>query len=61
MTYKLKPHQHAGALRAYADGHKLEFRVRPGAINYGSITEWHPCEMPEFHPNFEYRVRRPKK
>lgn len=53
-----KEHEHAQAIRAYAAGEKLEFRPKKTATSYGSTNEWHPCENPEFHPNFEYRVRR---
>lgn len=51
-------HKHAEAIRAYADGKKLEFRVAPNATAYGSTDEWYPCDNPDFHPRFEYRVRR---
>lgn len=53
----MKEHQHAEAIRAYADGHKLEFRVAPDATSYGSGDDWYPCDNPDFHPRFEYRVR----
>lgn len=49
-------HEHAEALRALAEGKKLEFRVKPDATNYGSTQEWYPCDNPDFHHNFEYRV-----
>lgn len=51
-------HEHAEALRAFAEGKKLEFRVKPGATNYGSTMEWYPCDNPDFHHSFEYRIRR---
>lgn len=51
-------HKHAEAIRAYADGKKLEFRVAPDATHYGSGDDWYPCDNPDFHPLFEYRVRR---
>ena len=51
-------HKHAEAIRAFADGEKLEFRVAPGATDYGSTDDWYSCDNPDFHPNFEYRVRR---
>lgn len=52
-----KEHEHAEAIRAFAEGKKLEFRAKPGATKYGSKNEWFPCDNPEFHHNFEYRVR----
>jgi hypothetical protein len=53
-----KKHMHAEAIHAYAEGQKLEFRVTPGATHYGSTNDWFPCDNPDFHPNFEYRVRK---
>ena len=53
-----KKHMHAEAIHAYAEGKKLEFRVAPGATHYGSTNDWFPCDNPDFHPNFEYRVRK---
>ena len=52
---RVSPHMHAEAIRAYADGYKIEFRPKPGA--YGSTTDWYPCHLPDFHPNFEYRKK----
>jgi len=49
-------HEHAEELRALAEGKKLEFRVKPGATTYGSTSDWYPCDNPDFHHNFEYRV-----
>ena len=46
----------ARAVSRWADGDELQFRVTPGATNYGSIDQWHPMERPEFHPNFSYRT-----
>jgi len=54
----MKEHQHAEAIRAYADGYPLEFRVKPGATDYGSTDAWYACNKPDFHPNFEYRISR---
>lgn len=56
--FKKKEHQHAEAIRAFAAGEKLEFRVAPGVTSYGSTHEWYPCDNPDFHPNFEYRIRK---
>jgi len=54
----MKEHEHAEVIRAYASGQKIEFRPKPNS--YGSTSKWYPCKLPEFHTNFEYRVRRPK-
>lgn len=54
----MKEHEHAQAIRALADGNKLEFRVKQDATSYGSTDDWYPCDNPDFHPNFEYRIRR---
>ena len=52
-----KEHEHAEAIRAFAEGKKLEFRPKPDSSTYGSTDHWFPCDNPEFHHNFEYRVR----
>lgn len=53
-----KEHKHAEAIRAYADGYELEFRVKPSEGRYGSTNgTWYPCSKPDFHPDFEYRVK----
>ena len=51
-------HEHAEAMRAFASGEKLEFRPKKTASDYGSTDEWYPCDNPDFHENFEYRIRR---
>jgi len=53
-----KEHEHAEAIRAYASGEKIEFRPKKTATNYGSTNEWQACNSPDFHPNFEYRIKR---
>lgn len=53
-----KEHEHAEAMRAFAAGEKLEFRPKKTATNYGSTDEWFACDNPDFHHNFEYRVKR---
>lgn len=53
-----KEHEHAEAIRAYAAGEKIEFRPKKTATNYGSNNEWQACNSPDFHPNFEYRIKR---
>jgi len=53
-----KEHEHAEAIRAYAAGEKLEFRPKKKKGHYGSTDTWYPCDLPDFHPNFEYRIKR---
>ena len=53
-----KEHEHAEAMRAFAAGEKLEFRPKNTATNYGSTDEWFACDNPDFHHNFEYRIKR---
>jgi len=55
----MRQHQHAEVIRAYADGHQIEFRPKPNSYGTGA-TKWYRCKQPDFDPNFEYRVRRPK-
>ena len=52
-----KPHQHAKEIHAWADGAEIEFRVDPTRIAYGSSNDWKPCRNPDWHENFEYRVK----
>jgi hypothetical protein len=54
----MKEHIHAKVIRDYAKGHEIEFRPRSDHTIYGSTTDWYPCKHPDFHPNFEYRVKR---
>lgn len=49
-------HIHADLIHAWAEGAEIEFR--PKRLNYGSTFDWHPCENPDWHENFEYRVKR---
>jgi hypothetical protein len=37
---------------------KIEFRPKKTASSYGSTDEWFACDNPDFHHNFEYRVKR---
>ena len=53
-----KEHEHAEAMRAFAAGEKLEFRPKKTATSYGSTGEWFACDSPDFHHNFEYRIKR---
>ena len=53
-----KEHEHAEAVRAFAAGEKLEFRPKKTATFYGSTDDWFACDNPDFHHNFEYRVKR---
>lgn len=54
---KKTPHKHAEVIKAWADGASLEARFA------GSDLWWVPCENPQFHEAFEYRVKKeePKK
>lgn len=54
---KEEEHEHAEAMRAFAEGKKLEFRPKPGVMSYGSTGSWYPCHNPDFHHNFEYRIK----
>lgn len=53
-----KRHQHADAIHAWAEGAEIEFRINPNKSNYGSEDVWRPCKDPDWHENFEYRVKR---
>lgn len=46
----------ARAVSRWAGGDELQFRVTPGATNYGSSNDWHTMTQPEFHPNYSYRA-----
>lgn len=52
-----KRHQHADAIHAWAEGAEIEFRVNSTRIAYGSSNDWKPCRDPDWHENFEYRVK----
>jgi hypothetical protein len=53
----LTPHPYAEAIKAYADGYRVQFRVKPELSNYGSMNTWMDSERPEFHyTNFEWRI-----
>lgn len=52
-----KRHPHADLIHAWAEGAEIEFRVAPKPGRYGSTTTWHPCHKPDWHPNFEYRIK----
>lgn len=54
---KPEPHPYAEAIKAYADGYRVQFRVKPELSNYGSMNTWMDSHRPEFHyTNFEWRV-----
>lgn len=46
----------ARVVSRWADGEPMEFRVRPGAIDYGSTNTWHKMDNPWFDHNFDYRI-----
>lgn len=50
-------HQCADVIHAWADGAEIEFRVNSTRIAYGSSNDWKPCRDPDWHENFEYRVK----
>jgi hypothetical protein len=52
-----KPHQHAKAIHAWADGAEIEFRPKADKHSYGSTYDWYPCRNPDWHENFEYRIK----
>jgi len=53
-------HVHADVIKEWADGAEIEFRLNPKCSDYGSTLEWRPCTNPDWHPNFEYRVKQEK-
>ena len=54
---KPTPHPYAEAIHAFADGYKIQFRVKPEISTYGSMNTWMDSIRPEFHyENFEWRV-----
>lgn len=52
-----KRHQHADVIHAWAEGADIEFRVDQNKSNYGSEDVWRPCRDPDWHENFEYRIK----
>ena len=54
-------HVHADVIHLWAEGAEIEFRCAPKRRSYGSTLTWHPCSNPDWHPNFEYRVKQEKK
>ena len=50
-------HQHADVIHAWADRAEIEFRPKPTRSAYGSSSDWMPCRDPDWHENFEYRVK----
>jgi len=55
MTTK-KPHQHAEAIKAWADGAAIECR----SVTPGPPRSWSPVAMPAWLPQYDYRVAEPK-
>lgn len=53
------PHKHAACIKAWADGHAIQFR-RPPAHPFFDGT-WADALHPQWHTNAEYRVKPTKK
>ena len=51
-----KRHPHADVIHAWADGAEIEFRPKKGGYGNGAFN-WRPCRNPDWHENFEYRVK----
>lgn len=52
----MSKHEFARAVDCWADGNRIEFRVKPNKTKYGSTNDWHAMDNPWFDNNFEYRV-----
>lgn len=52
-----KRHPLADLIHAWAEGAEIEFRVNSTRIAYGSSNDWKPCRNPDWHENFEYRIK----
>ncbi len=50
-------HLHADVIHAWAEGAEIEFRPNHTRIAYGSSIAWILCRNPDWHENFEYRVK----
>ena len=50
-------HPLADLIHAWAEGAEIEFRPNPTRTAYGSSLAWQPCRNPDWHPNFEYRIK----
>ena len=50
-------HPLADLIHAWAEGAEIEFRPDTTRIAYGSSVAWQPCRNPDWHPNFEYRIK----
>jgi len=50
-------HPHADLIHAWAEGAEIEFRPNCTRIAYGSSIAWQQCRNPDWHPNFEYRIK----
>ena len=44
-------------IHAWAERAQIEFRVNQNKSNYGSEDVWRPCHNPDWHENFEYRIK----
>lgn len=51
-----KRHPHADVIHAWADGAEIEFRPKQDSYGNGAF-DWRPCRNPDWHENFEYRVK----
>lgn len=49
MSNKLTPHPHAEIIKAWADGHKIEYKLSGG-------KEWTLIAKPTFQSDIEYRI-----
>lgn len=55
MTTERKPHLHAEVIKAWADGHEVQYRLP-------QTDKWEDTEFPTFCPEVFYRVKpEPKK
>ena len=52
-----KRHPFADLIHAWAEGAEIEFRPDRTRIAYGSSVAWQPCRNPDWHENFEYRIK----
>lgn len=50
-------HPHADLIHAWAEGAEIEFRPDASKANYGSSLAWQTCRNPDWHPNFQYRIK----
>lgn len=46
----MKPHKHAEVIKAWADGHTIQYRFDP-------TFNWHDASAPSWREHIEYRVK----